>query len=69
MNADVCTDLLEGWKAIAQFIGLPGISDRVGDRLRRWERQEGLPVTRIAGRVFADRQKLTAWVSMRRRAA
>ena len=50
---------LDSWKEIASFLGR-GIRT-----VQRWERDEGLPVHRLAhaerGSVFADPAELTAW--------
>ncbi len=50
---------LDSWKEIASFLGR-GIRT-----VQRWEREEGLPVHRLAhaqrGSVFADPKELSAW--------
>src|SRR5687767_10262397 len=50
---------LDSWKEIASFLGR-GIRT-----VQRWEREEGLPVHRLAhaqrGSVFADAKELSAW--------
>src|SRR5262245_53530185 len=50
---------LESWKEIAAYLG------RSARTVQRWERQEGLPVHRLAvdklGSVYADRSELDAW--------
>ena len=56
---------LDSWKEIASFL-------RRGIRtVQRWEREEGLPVHRLAhaerGSVYADRNELAQWWESRRR--
>jgi Tol biopolymer transport system component len=56
---------LDSWKEIASYL-------RRGIRtVQRWEREEGLPVHRLAhaerGSVYADRNELTQWWESRRR--
>jgi Tol biopolymer transport system component len=50
---------LDSWKEIAAYLG------RGVRTVQRWEREEGLPVHRLAhaerGSVFADSAELTAW--------
>src|SRR5205807_6281801 len=53
------TARLDSWKEIATYL-------RRGIRtVQRWEREEGLPVHRLAhakrGTVYADREELAAW--------
>lgn len=56
---------LDSWKAIAAYLG------RGVRTVQRWEREEGLPVHRLAhekrGSVYADRQEVDAWWESRRR--
>jgi Tol biopolymer transport system component len=58
-------DRLESWKEIAAYLG------RGVRTVQRWEREEGLPVHRLAhekrGNVYARRQELAAWWESRRR--
>jgi Tol biopolymer transport system component len=57
-------DRLDSWKEIATFLGR-GIRT-----VQRWEREEGLPVHRLAhekrGTIYARREELTAWWESRR---
>ena len=50
---------LDSWKAIASYLG------RGVRTVQRWEREEGLPVHRLAhekrGTVYADRGEVDAW--------
>ncbi len=56
---------LDSWKEIAAYLGR-GIRT-----VQRWEREEGLPVHRLAhekrGSVYARREELAAWWESRRR--
>lgn len=56
---------LDSWKAIASYLG------RGVRTVQRWERDEGLPVHRLAhekrGSVYADRHEVDAWWESRRR--
>ena len=58
------TDRLDSWKEIAAFLG------RGVRTVQRWEREEGLPVHRLAhdkrGSVYARREELAAWWESRR---
>jgi Tol biopolymer transport system component len=58
-------DRLDSWKAIASYLG------RGVRTVQRWEREEGLPVHRLAhekrGSVYADRHEVDAWWESRRR--
>src|SRR3954465_7914465 len=55
---------LDSWKEIAVYLGR-GIRT-----VQRWEREEGLPVHRLAherrGTVYARREELAAWWESRR---
>ena len=55
---------LDSWKEIAAYLG------RGVRTVQRWEREEGLPVHRLAhekrGSVYADRQEVDAWWESRR---
>src|SRR3954465_10138065 len=55
---------LDSWKEIAAYLGR-GIRT-----VQRWEREEGLPVHRLAhdkrGSIYAQRDELTAWWESRR---
>lgn len=55
---------LDSWKAIASYLG------RGVRTVQRWEREEGLPVHRLAhekrGSVYADRHEVDAWWESRR---
>src|SRR6185503_6034397 len=55
---------LDSWKEIASFLGR-GIRT-----VQRWEREEGLPVHRLAhdkrGSIYARREELAAWWERRR---
>src|SRR5688500_8320935 len=57
-------DRLDSWKAIAAYLG------RGVRTVQRWERDEGLPVHRLAhekrGSVYAHRQEVDAWWESRR---
>ena len=57
-------DRLDSWKEIAAFLG------RGVRTVQRWEREEGLPVHRLAhdkrGSVYARREELAAWWDSRR---
>jgi Tol biopolymer transport system component len=57
-------DRLDSWKAIAVYLG------RGVRTVQRWERDEGLPVHRLAhekrGSVYAHRQEVDAWWESRR---
>ena len=57
-------DRLDSWKAIAAYLG------RGVRTVQRWERDEGLPVHRLAhekrGSVYARRAELDAWWESRR---
>ena len=52
---------LDSWKAIAAYLG------RDERTVRRWEREKGLPVRRVAGErgasVFAFTEEIDAWLS------
>ena len=56
---------LDSWKAVAAYLG------RGVRTVQRWEREEGLPVHRLAhekrGSVYAERAELDAWWESRRR--
>ena len=56
---------LDSWKAIAAYLG------RGVRTVQRWEREEGLPVNRLAhekrGSVYADRNEIDAWWESRKR--
>jgi len=56
---------LDSWKEIAAYLG------RGVRTVQRWEREEGLPVHRLAhdtgGNVYARREELAAWWESRRR--
>jgi Tol biopolymer transport system component len=58
-------DRLDSWKAIAAYLG------RGVRTVQRWERDEGLPVHRLAhekrGSVYARRREVDAWWESRRR--
>jgi Tol biopolymer transport system component len=58
-------DRLDSWKAIAAYLG------RGVRSVQRWEREEGLPVHRLAhekrGSVYAYRHEVDAWWESRRR--
>jgi len=55
---------LDSWKEIAAYLG------RGVRTVQRWEREEGLPVHRLAhdkrGSVYAQRDELAAWWDSRR---
>src|SRR5258707_2278995 len=55
---------LDSWKEIAEYLGR-GIRT-----VQRWEREEGLPVHRLAhekrGSIYARREELAAWWESRR---
>jgi hypothetical protein len=55
---------LDSWKAIAVYLG------RGVRTVQRWERDEGLPVHRLAhekrGSVYAHKQEVDAWWESRR---
>jgi len=57
-------DRLDSWKAIAAYLG------RGVRTVQRWEREEGLPVHRLAhekrGSVYARRNEIDAWWESRR---
>src|SRR6476659_7147334 len=57
-------DRLDSWKAIAAYLG------RGVRTVQRWERDEGLPVHRLAhekrGSVYARRPEVDAWWESRR---
>src|SRR5262245_30154793 len=57
-------DRLDSWKEIAAHLG------RGVRTVQRWEREEGLPVHRLAhdkrGSVYARRDELSAWWEKRR---
>jgi Tol biopolymer transport system component len=57
-------DRLDSWKAIASYLG------RGVRTVQRWEREEGLPVHRLAhekrGSVYARRNEIDAWWESRR---
>jgi WD40-like Beta Propeller Repeat len=57
-------DRLDSWKEIASYLGR-GIRT-----VQRWEREEGLPVHRLAhekrGSIYARREELAAWWESRR---
>jgi hypothetical protein len=57
-------DIVEGWKAIGEALGLSSSGTALRKRLHRWEVREGLPVHRICRRVFATVPALQAWSSM-----
>src|SRR6478736_9655547 len=55
---------LDSWKEIAAYLG------RGVRTVQRWEREEGLPVHRLAhekrGSIYAKREELSAWWESRR---
>jgi Tol biopolymer transport system component len=57
-------DRLDSWKEIAAYLG------RGVRTVQRWEREEGLPVHRLAhekrGTIYARREELAAWWESRR---
>jgi hypothetical protein len=53
--------ILEGWKAIGEALGMDTSSSAIRKRLRGWELEEGLPVRRLRGRVFATVIALQTW--------
>lgn len=63
-GGDQLVDRLDSWKEIAAFLGR-GIRT-----VQRWEREEGLPVHRLAhekrGSIYAKRAELSAWWESRR---
>jgi hypothetical protein len=51
------SEILNGWKAIAEFLGVHEETAKV------WENKYSLPISRPAGRVvMATREDLTRWV-------
>lgn len=48
-------DIIEGWKAIADFFG------RSEKTVRIWREKHALPVFRFMGRVVAKRAMLDLW--------
>src|SRR5262245_55732654 len=56
---------LDSWKEIAAYLG------RGSRTVQRWEREEGLPVHRLAhdkrGSIYARRDELASWWESRRR--
>jgi Tol biopolymer transport system component len=65
MSSEPPDDRLDSWKGIAAHLG------RGVRTVQRWEREEGLPVHRLAhdkgGNVYARREELAAWWESRRR--
>ena len=65
MSSGPPDDRLDSWKEIATYLG------RGVRTVQRWEREEGLPVHRLAhekrGNVYARREELAAWWESRRR--
>jgi Tol biopolymer transport system component len=65
MSSGPLDDRLDSWKEIATYLG------RGVRTVQRWEREEGLPVHRLAhekrGNVYARREELAAWWEGRRR--
>jgi len=65
MSSGPPDDRLDSWKEIAAYLG------RGVRTVQRWEREEGLPVHRLAhdkgGNVYARREELAAWWESRRR--
>jgi Tol biopolymer transport system component len=65
MSSGPPEDRLDSWKEIATYLG------RGVRTVQRWEREEGLPVHRLAhekrGNVYARREELAAWWDSRRR--
>jgi Tol biopolymer transport system component len=63
-SSDRMDDRLDSWKEIAAYLGR-GIRT-----VQRWEREEGLPVHRLAhekrGSIYARREELAAWWESRR---
>jgi Tol biopolymer transport system component len=63
-GGDPLADRLDSWKEIAAYLGR-GIRT-----VQRWERDEGLPVHRLAhekrGTIYARREELAAWWESRR---
>ena len=63
-RASAPEDRLDSWKEIAAYLGR-GIRT-----VQRWEREEGLPVHRLAhdkrGSIYARREELAAWWESRR---
>src|SRR3954469_15820605 len=57
-------DRLDSWKEIAAYLG------RGVRTVQRWEREQGLPVHRLAhekrGSIYARREELAAWWESRR---
>ena len=64
MSSGPPDDRLDSWKEIATYLG------RGVRTVQRWEREEGLPVHRLAhekrGNVYARREELAAWWESRR---
>jgi Tol biopolymer transport system component len=65
MSPALPDDRLDSWKEIATYLG------RGVRTVQRWEREEGLPVHRLAhekrGNVYARREELAAWWERRSR--
>jgi Tol biopolymer transport system component len=65
MSSGPPEDRLDSWKEIASYLG------RGVRTVQRWEREEGLPIHRLAhekrGNVYARREELAAWWESRRR--
>jgi Tol biopolymer transport system component len=65
MSSEPPNERLDSWKEIAAHLG------RGVRTVQRWEREEGLPVHRLAhdrgGNVYARREELAAWWGSRRR--
>lgn len=65
MSSGIPDDRLDSWKEIATYLG------RGVRTVQRWEREEGLPVHRLAhdkrGNVYARREELAAWWESRHR--
>lgn len=57
--------MLQGLKEIAEHLGLQEHSIDARRLLLSWIAREGLPVTRLAGRWYAERTELDAWWSSR----
>ncbi len=48
--------ILNGWKEIAEYLGVHP------ETARKWAEEEGLPVSKIKGKVLASKNAIEAWL-------
>ena len=48
--------ILTGWKEIAEFLGVHI------ETAQRWAKEEGLPITKIGGKVLSSKNAIEIWL-------